>query len=287
MAIDVRPLSPVLGAEIKSIDLSKALDAAVVEEVRDAWLKHHVLVFRGQTISADDQRRFVGYFGDIQPPRSRPGERRNPDIMYVANVLVDGERGDLPEGEMQFHADQCYFECPTKGAVLYAMEIPSKGGNTLFASTHRAYETLPADVKTRIASFEALFIYDAYGNPYKRAQIDLEQSPHFVHPIVIAHPETGRPALFVNRLMTDSINGLPRAESDALLERLFQHLEQPQLAYEHVWRPGDVLIWDNLATVHARTDFDPAERRALRRMAIRGVRPRAFATDTTSVPLAS
>jgi taurine dioxygenase len=287
MAIDVRPLSAVLGAEVTGIDLNKAVDAAIVAEIGAAWLKYHVLVFRGQTISADDQRRFVSYFGDIQPPRSRLGERRNPDVMYVANVVVDGDRGDLPEGEMQFHADQCYFECPTKGAVLYALEVPSRGGNTLFASTHRAYETLPVDIKTRIASFEALFTYDAYGNPYKRAQVNTEQSPHFVHPIVIAHPETGRPALFVNRLMTDSIHGLPRAESDALLERLFEHLEQPQLVYEHVWRPGDVLIWDNLATVHARTDFDPAERRALRRMAIRGVRPRAFGADIASVPLAS
>ena len=197
--------------------------------------------------------------------------------MYVANVTVDGEKGDLPEGEMQFHADQCYYELPTKGAVLYALEIPSKGGNTLFASTYRAYETLPRELKERIAGREAVFTYDAYGNPYKRKALDLSKVPHFVHPIVIAHPATRRPALFVNRLMTDSIVGMSREESEPLLERLFrEHLEQRDNVYEHVWQVGDVLIWDNLSTVHARTDFDPKERRALRRTAIRGVRPQAY-----------
>jgi taurine dioxygenase len=109
-----------------------------------------------------------------------------------------------------------------------------------------------------------------------------------VHPVVIRHPATGRPALFVNRLMTDSIAGMPRAESDALLEQLFQYVEEPDNIYEHAWRVGDALIWDNLATLHARTDFDPKERRALRRTAIRGVRPQAYGgQDPVSIPLAS
>ena len=151
MAIEIRPLSPVLGAEVRGIDLRDTLDDATAKEIADAWGKHQVLLFRGQDISVDDQRRFVGIFGEIQPPRSRVNERLHPDIMYVANVTVDGERGDLPDGEMQFHADQCYYETPTKGAVLYALEIPSKGGNTLFSSTYRAYETLPHELKERIA----------------------------------------------------------------------------------------------------------------------------------------
>jgi taurine dioxygenase len=287
MAIDIRPLSPVLGAEVLGVDLRKTLDDAAANEIRDAWRRHQVLLFRNQDISVDDQRRFVGIFGEIQPPRTRVNERLHPDVMYVANVTVDGERGDLPEGEMQFHADQCYYETPTKGAVLYALEIPSQGGNTLFSSTYRAYEILPRELKDRIAGLSALFTYDAYGNPYKRAQIS-EDSPRFVHPVVIRHPATGRPALFVNRLMTDSIAGMPRAESDALLEQLFQYVEEPDNIYEHAWRVGDALIWDNLATLHARTDFDPKERRALRRTAIRGVRPQAYGgQDPVSIPLAS
>jgi taurine dioxygenase len=163
--------------------------------------------------------------------------------------------------------------------VLYALEVPSKGGNTLFASTYRAYETLPRELKERIAGREALFTYDAYGNPYKRKALDISKVPHFTHPMVIAHPATGRPALFVNRLMTDSIVGMSREESEPLLSQLFDHLERRENVYEHVWRVGDVVIWDNLSTVHARTDFDPKERRALRRTAIRGVRPKAHVAD--------
>ena len=215
MTIDVRPLSSALGAEVHGIDLREPLDEATARAVNDAWVQHQVLLFRGQKIEVADQRRFVGIFGEIQPPRSRANERLHPDIMYVANVTVDGEKGDLPDGEMQFHADQCYYELPTKGAVLYALEIPSKGGDTLFASTYRAYETLPRELKERIAAREAVFTYDAYGNPYKRKALDLSKVPHFVHPIVIAHPATGRPALFVNRLMTDSIVGMSRGERAA------------------------------------------------------------------------
>jgi len=283
MTLDLRPLSATLGAEVCGIDLRQALDAATAQAIRDAWEQHQVLLFRGQTIDVNDQRRFVGLFGEIQPPRSRVNERLHPDIMYVANVTVDGEKGDLPDGEMHFHADQCYFELPTKGAVLYALEIPSKGGNTLFASTYRAYETLPRELKARIAGREAVFTYDAYGNPYKRKALDLDKVPHFAHPMVIRHPASGRPALFVNRLMTDSIVGMPREESEPLLQQLFEHLERRENVYEHVWRVGDVLIWDNLSTVHARTDFDPKERRALRRTAIRGVRPQAYLGDRVAL----
>jgi taurine dioxygenase len=277
MTLDLRPLSAALGAEVRGIDLRDTLDEETARDIKEAWEKYQVLLFRGQTIDVNDQRRFVGLFGEIQPPRSRVNERLQPDIMYVANVTVDGEKGDLPDGEMHFHADQCYFELPTKGAVLYALEIPRTGGNTLFASTYHAYDSLPRELKERIAGREAVFTYDAYGNPYKRKALDLAKVPHFTHPMVIAHPVSGRPALFVNRLMTDSIVGMPRADSEPLLAQLFEHLERREHIYEHVWRVGDVLIWDNLSTVHARTDFDPKERRALRRTAIRGVRPQAYA----------
>lgn len=287
MPLDLRPLTPVLGVEVRGIDLREALDEATARDLRDAWNKYQVLLFRGQSLSADDQRRFVKVFGEIQPPRSREGERVNPDIMYVANVPVEGEKkGDLPDGEMQFHADQCYFELPTRGAILYAIEVPSKGGNTLFASTYRAYETLPDELRKCISGRNAVFTYDAYGNPYKRKELDLSKVPHFAHPMVIAHPATGRPALFVNRLMADSIVGMAREESEPLLERLFAHLEQRENIYEHVWQPGDVLIWDNLSTLHARTDFDPKERRALRRTAIRGVPLRAY-SEVNSAAMAN
>jgi taurine dioxygenase len=272
--MDIIPLSTSLGAEVRGVDLTRPVDATVARQIYDAWLKHLVLVFRAQTLSVDDQRRFTQMFGEIQPPRSRPSERDpNSPFLYIANATIDGQRGELPEGDMQFHADQCYYENPAKGAVLYAIEIPSKGGNTLFASTYGAYDNLPEDLRQRLDDARVLYLYDYEKNANRKAPSTWADAPRFIHPAVTIHPETGRRTLLINRLMADSVVGLPRAESDALIERVCASAENPDNVYEHIWRPGDLLIWDNRATLHARTDFDPAERRVLRRMAIKGDKP--------------
>jgi taurine dioxygenase len=276
MTLKIARLGDAVGAEVRGIDLRAPISDAVAAELRAAWHRFHVLLFRAQSIEIEHQRRLVGCFGELQPPRSRPGERANPDIMYVANVVVDGAMGDLPEGDMQFHADQCYYDVVAGGAILYAIEVPSRGGNTLFGSTGHAYRTLPESLRARIEGRDVEFVYDYRQNAYHRPAATLANAPRAVHPAIIAHPATGEPHLFVNRLMADSIVGMPRAESDALLVELFEHLERRENIYEHVWRPGDVIVWDNLGTVHARTEFDPAERRVLRRMAIKGARPAAY-----------
>ncbi len=272
--IDVIPLSDHIGAEARGLDLRAPISDEDAAQLRTAWLKHHVLAVRGQEISADDQSRFAAVFGDIQPPRSRPGQRdANNKVMWIANATIDGQRGELPEGDMQFHADQCYYENPAKGAVLYALEIPSSGGNTLFSNCHAAYESLPAALRAKADAAHVLFLYDYEKNANRKAPTDWSDAPRHIHPAVVVHPDTGRASLLVNRLMADSIVGMARAESDALIEQLCQATENPAFIYEHVWRPGDVLIWDNRCTLHARTDFDPAERRVLRRLALRGERP--------------
>jgi len=276
MSLELMRLGDALGAEVRGIDLRAPISAETAAALRAAWHQFHVLLFRDQTIEIEDQRRFVECFGELQPPRSRPGERANPDIMYVANVVVDGTLGDLPEGDMQFHTDQCYYDVVAGGAVLYALDVPRRGGNTLFGSTGRAFRTLPEALRARIEDRDVEFVYDYRQNAYHRPTAPLTNAPRAIHPAVIAHPATGQPHLFINRLMSDSIVGMPRAESEALLQQLFDHLERPEMIYEHVWQPGDVIVWDNLGTVHARTDFDPAERRVLRRMAIRGSRPMAY-----------
>lgn len=272
--IRTRPLGKALGAEILDFDLRQPIDAATAKELRDVWHEHQVIVFRDQDITAEDQRRLVAALGTLQPPKSKL-ERKDADILYVANVKVGEEKGVLPDGEMQFHADQCYYEAPARGAVLYAMEVPSKGGNTCFADVYGAYETLPAELKQRVEGLDVYFVYDYESNVYRRGAVG-PNAPRYVHPAVILHPDTGRPLLFVNRLMADHLVGVPPEESDAMLETLFDHIENPERVYEHVWRKGDVVIWDNFATLHARTDFDPKERRILRRMAIAGARPQAL-----------
>jgi len=283
MAIEVHPLSPVLGGEILNVDLSRPITPELAREIRMLWLRHQVIVFRDQSIDIDAQRRLVQCLGELQPPRSKL-PRLNPDILYVANVSVDGDRGELPEGDMQFHADQCYYETPTAGAVLYAIEIPRAGGNTLFANMYKAYDTLAPALRARLQGREILFAYDYEKNAYKRARLD-EHAPRCAHPALIQHPETKRPVLFVNRLMADHFVGLPINESEALLEQVFSHIERPEHIYEHEWRVGDVLVWDNFSTLHARTDFDPAERRVLRRMAIRGTRPHTLQPASVAADL--
>jgi taurine dioxygenase len=174
---------------------------------------------------------------------------------------------------MHFHTDQCHQEKPAKGSMLYAIEIPSKGGNTLFANCYSAYETLSAEIKRRIAGRKAINVYDYDAASSKRGSKLREGIPYYAHPIVRTHPVTKRKALYVNRLMTLSIEGLEEAKSDALLNLLFDHQEQPQFVYEHVWRVNDLVLWDNRCTLHARTDFDKAERRLLRRVVIAGEKP--------------
>jgi taurine dioxygenase len=272
--IEIVPLTEHVGAEIRGLDLREELDAETAKLLYAVWLEHLVLVFRGQEIDGAAQHRFTRLFGDIQPPRSRPGLRdpANP-AMYIGNATVDGQRGELPEGDMQFHIDQCYYENPAKGAVLYGMEVPSKGGNTLFSSSYAAYESLAPDVRARADRIRVLFLYDYEKNANRRAPSEWTDAPRAVHPAVVVHPETRRRTLLVNRLMADSVLGYGPEDSVSLIEELSRAAEQPGIIYEHVWQKGDVLLWDNRATSHARTDFDPAERRVLRRMALKGERP--------------
>jgi taurine dioxygenase len=191
----------------------------------------------------------------------------------VTNEKADGKYvGALPDGEMYFHSDKCYVERPCVATMLYAITIPAKGGNTLFANQYKAYDTLPEETKKRIADLKAVNTYepggtDNYAKPISKVT-PTEKALTFAHPLVRVHPATGRKALYLNRLMTEYVVGMPRAESVALLESLFDHQEQPQFIYEHKWTPGDVVIWDNRCVLHARSDFDPGEARKLRRVTV-------------------
>ena len=269
----LRPLSPALGAEISGIDLRDPIDAALKGKLLDVWHEHLVILLRDQVLDEDAQVRFAETFG---PPAKITSGRsfsvKHPSVMLISNIRQDGKPiGALPDGEMQFHTDQCHQAVPAKATLLYAIEIPSHGGNTLFANAYAAYATLPDDIKARIEGRRALNAYDK-DSTQRTARYDNAASS-CRHPVVRTHPATGRKALYVNRLMTREIEGLPHAESDALLEKLFDHQEQQQFVYEHVWRPGDLLMWDNRCTLHARTDFPAGERRLLRRVTILGEKP--------------
>ena len=269
--IRIDPVSGALGAVITGVDLSQPLESSTVRAIEDAWYQHIVLLFRDQDLSNNDQTRFCQYFGELE--KVRTGKQANdemPHTMMITNVSDTGFVTALENGEMWFHSDQCYYEVPARASTLYAIEIPPEGGNTLFANCYKAWETLPDETRKRLEPLRAHHIYDYSGNPLVLGRDVDPNAPQFSHPLARTHPATGRKALYVNRLMTDRIEGIPENESDSLLEMLFAHSENRDFVYEHVWRPGDLLMWDNRCSMHARTDFDPGHRRMLRRITIKG-----------------
>lgn len=279
IAVQVHPLSPALGAEITGVDLGVPLDDGTFARIHDAWLTHLVLLFRGQDISAEVQMRFCSYFGNISE-RARPKELRHEatdapaGVMYVSNLTVDGvQTGSLPNGPMQFHSDQCYTERPAMATVLYAIEVPPVGGNTLFANQYKAYDAVPGDLKARLEGRRVFNIYKYDNMKWDKVEVGEAGSQNCWQPVFRTHPETGKKALYVNRLMTSAIEGLDQDEAEDVLQTLADISERPDFVYKHVWRKGDLLIWDNRCTLHGRTDFDPAHRRHLRRFTVEGTRP--------------
>ncbi|MDA0661699.1 MAG: TauD/TfdA family dioxygenase [Proteobacteria bacterium] len=270
----IHPMTAALGAEIRNIDLREPCDADTVAALRVAWLDNLVLIFRDQDIGEDDQVRFAEYFGETVGARSKDrtdgGDRR---LMLISNIRENGEPiGLLPDGELMFHSDSVFLEKPLMGAMLYAEEIPSTGGNTMFANMYDAYDALPDALKDRLNGLRAVNVFD-YETQVRTGRFDRSKAPHATHPAVRTHPETGRKALYVNRLMTEEFVGIAPDDSDALLSEALSHAENPDHIYEHVWQVGDLVMWDNRCTQHARRDFPGAERRLLRRVGLEGDRP--------------
>jgi taurine dioxygenase len=280
----VTPMDAPTGARITGVDLGSELDTATYGAIHKAWLDHQVLVFPDQTMTEEDQIRFATHWGEM-PIRSRyagrreEGRRTHESIMLISNIRENGEPiGSLPDGDMMYHSDGQYDENPYRYTMLYALDVPSSGGNTLFANLYKAYETLPPDLKERLAEVEAQHGYYAgrHVTPEILETLAITQvDDAFAHPVFTAHEETGRTVLYVSRLLTTSLNGLPEAEGNEILDQLLDHVEKPEFVYEHVWSPGDFVIWDNRCLNHARTDFSAGERRLLRRTTVQGVRPEA------------
>ena len=275
--LDIVKLDAPLGAEVRGLDLSRKLPDGVAEELLQAWYDNQVLIIRDQDLTPPQMVSFTSQLGEPGRPRMPSQAVREiipdlpPEIMVVSNVRIDGKPLGLPhDGEMWFHSDMCYSEIPHTATMLYSIELPSTGGNTMFADTYAAYDNLPKDVQEQLGDKKALQVHD-----YKRTErpgedLDLSQIGNYAHPVFITHPETGKKALYVNRLMTARIEGIDASESAEILEELFRVSEDPSIVYEHVWRKGDLVIWDNRCITHARTDFPHDERRLLHRTTLIG-----------------
>jgi taurine dioxygenase len=274
--LQVEKLSPHIGAEVKGIDLSREQDEATMAELKRLWLEHIVLLFRDQKLDQAAQLRATEFFGEVgylaRPAHEHPVgyAKLLPNVMLISNIRENGEPiGALPDGEMMFHHDMLHAELPHKGTLLYSVEIPSHGGETLFASGYAAYDTLPDDIREPLEGKWARHHYN-YGSVQKGDDKGTVSFSNSEHPIFRTHEETGRKAIYVNRLMTEEVIGLPKDESDRLLNALFDHMEKPEFVYEHTWRVGDLLLWDNRNSCHARRDFPNGERRLMLRTTIAG-----------------
>jgi len=277
---EVVPLSRHIGAELRGIDLRQEPDDETIRAIYQAWLDHLVIVFPDQHLSQEDLVRATSFFGEIgelsRPHKYFPKGYASllAGIMLISNIREHGEPiGALPDGEMMFHHDMIHAPIPSKATLLYSIEIPSTGGNTLFASGYAAYDTLDRDVRDRLEGRRALHHYN-YGSTQRGDTRGTEVFGECGHPVFRTHEDTGRKAVYANRLMTVGVEGMPDAESAPLLEKVFDHAEKPEFVYEHVWRVGDLLLWDNRCSSHARTDFPATERRLMLRTTVKGtVRP--------------
>jgi taurine dioxygenase len=278
--LEVVPLTRHIGAELRGVDLRQKPDEDTIRAIYQAWLDHLVIVFPDQHLSQEDLVRATAFFGEIgelgRPPKYFPKGYSSllPGIMLISNIRENGEPiGALPDGEMMFHHDMIHAPVPSKATLLYSVEIPSTGGNTLFASGYAAYDTLDPAVRNRLEGRKALHHYN-YGSTQRGDDKGTEVFGECMHPVFRTHEDTCKKAVYVNRLMTVGVEGIPDAESGPLLEKVFDHAEKREFVYEHIWRVGDLLLWDNRCSSHARTDFPSTERRLMLRTTVKGtVRP--------------
>jgi taurine dioxygenase len=268
MSLTVKPLDAPLGAEIVGLD-ARAIDKDQAATLRAAFLRHHLLLLRGQALE-DAQLVALGEcFGAIAKSRMVSPLSGRDDIMVISNIREDGKPlGQLPDGEMAFHIDQIYRDIPCKGAALHAVEIPEAGGDTMFSNNVAAYEALPEAMKARIETLQATHSFQ-YGETLRENRTQTQDRPQATHPLARRIPETGKRSLAVCRLMTDRIEGLSESDSRALIDELCDVLENPGNVYSHSWKVGDILIWDNRCTSHARTDFPSTQRRLMKRVTIK------------------
>lgn len=257
-----------------------------IAAIEQAFLDHMVLRIRGQALSVRELAAFSGHFGELQPHVQRKFQHpEDPNVVEMRNYGDDGKfnlaaasRGSMERLRDGWHSDLSYDSVPAKATLLHALEIPDHGGNTVFTDTHTAYETLPDAAKRRIAGLRAEFSYGGNmrnkftGMAASSLDKDGQENTTVTHPVVCVHPVTRRPAIYVNPLVTVRILELPEAESDALLDELYDWIDRPAFRWEHEWRLGDTIMWENRGgAMHCgRIDYPRDQRRHMIRTTVRG-----------------
>ena len=291
--IEVSKLSSVCGAEIVCGDLRK-IDDLIAAEIREAWLEHLVVVIRNQRLNKEDLVTIGGYFGNFQysNPLSSPlvtsgkvpsqgGKFTDfPEITVVSNIVEKNVAlGGLGDGDVVWHTDMSSFDEPPNQTILYAIEVPSAGGDTYFCNMYEALNTLPKDTYKRIKNLNLKhdLLIVAAGHLRRvlahLANLEPEESPGAIHPLIRTHPETKKDCLYLGRRSNAYLTGMPRGQSDEILQALWDHSTNQNLSWCHEWKQGDLIMWDNRCVMHRRDSFDPEERRLMHRVVIKGSQP--------------
>jgi taurine dioxygenase len=285
--IKVRPTGAALGAEIQGVDLSQDLDDATFKQIVDLWHEHEVVFFRDQKLTPAQHVAFSRRFGELElhvrKDCCRPGYH---ELFVVSNIIVDGKPIGSQDAGLFWHSDLCYLSVPSRGSLFYALEVPFDAngkplGDTKFASSTAAYNALSPDIKKHIEGRKAVQSYkkgyyrERNAGPRKALTPEQEaRTPDVEHPIVRTHPFNGKKCLFVNDGYTAGIAGMDGAEGGALLNELIAHSTKPEFIYQHQWRVGDFLMWDNCLVQHqAVPDYQLPLRRHMERTTLTGTAP--------------
>lgn len=278
MEIRLQPGPAAFAADI-DVDV-RQVDDATFASIHRAWLRYPVLRLRGQEIDDESLRAFSRRFGPLEyAPMGRISEAQrakmpNPYVATISNIVKDGKPiGGLGNVEAAWHTDMSYIESPPTASLLYAVETPSEGGDTLFCDMVAALRNLPPALSKRVRTLKLKHdaAHDSVGNLRRghRHAENAKDAPGALHPMVRRHPENNTESLFLGRRQDAYVVGLPLAESEALLDEIWQHIGQPQDTWTQRWRPGDLVIWDNRSVMHRRTAFKATARRLMRRTQIR------------------
>jgi taurine dioxygenase len=285
MDLAIRRISPACGAEVLGLDLAHPIGDNVFHELRQAWLDADgVLVLRDQVITPRQHIEFSRRFGELAV--GQPGAMLSdyylpghPEIYRVSNKKIDGVPQGREDAGTYWHSDGSWKELPPMASLLYALEIPPVGGNTMFADMYRAYELLSEPMKRILDGVQAVHDRAAaastsYGKEFTGQGQELSRQKA-THPVVRTHPESGRKALYINRGFTSHLVGFKPAESDAILKFLFEHTTAPEIVYRHEWRLHDIVVWDNRCVMHyAVSDYKAAGDRYMHRTTVEGDKPR-------------
>lgn len=273
---EIVPLNAPLGARIEGLDRSTADNGETAALLQRALAEHLLVVLPGNPMTPAETLRVAEAFGTPQKQLlryKRSGEVPQVSVM-VSTLMADGSTDKTAIRAEDWHTDNSYFARPAKATLLHAIEIPSRGGATWFCNMHSVYEALPQETRGRLDGLRAVHAYDtarARNRPSARTAQEVAETPDVEHPLVRTHPQTGRKALYLNFNRLDRIVGLERAESDRLLDELAEEARKPQHHFGHRWTAGDVVVWDNRATMHRVViDYPVGEPRIMQRVLIEG-----------------